>query len=149
MQTHAVEGLFLSIQFHSGCDNAGRGIYVEVLPVSVTTSSLQEGIADLSVHPLICVCCMYLIHRQAWGLLLWAGAGDSLSACELYLQRLTAKNIYSFTVLGQIWTFYLQGFCGHAWAVETRCKNDTGIIYYHIMLINHLNTNYVLQLGVN
>lgn len=68
--THAVEGLFFSIQFHSRCDDTRHRIDVEVLPVSVTGSGLQEGIADLPVHPLIRVGCMHLIHWQAWRLLL-------------------------------------------------------------------------------
>ena len=71
--THAVEGLFLSIQFHSGSDDPRYGVNMKVLPVSVTGSSLQESIADLSIHPLIRVCCVHLIHREARGLLLQAG----------------------------------------------------------------------------
>lgn len=51
--TYAIEGLFLSVQLYSSCDNSRYGINAEVFPVFVTCSSLQEGISDLSIHTLI------------------------------------------------------------------------------------------------
>lgn len=51
--TYAVEGLFLSVKFHSGSNDSGDGINAEVFPVSVPCSCLQEGIADLSIHSLV------------------------------------------------------------------------------------------------
>lgn len=72
-RTHAVEGLFFTIQLHRGGDDSGYGVDVKVLPVSVTGSGLEERIADLSIHTLIRVCCMDLVHREAGGLLLQEG----------------------------------------------------------------------------
>lgn len=71
--THAVEGLFFSIQLYGGSDDSRYGIDMKVLPVSITGSSLQESIADLSIHPLIGVCCVNLIYWEARGLLLKVG----------------------------------------------------------------------------
>lgn len=68
--THAVQGLFFSVQFHCGHNDSGHGVDVEVFPVSVTRSSLQEAIADLSVHSLVRVRCVHLIHGQSRGLFL-------------------------------------------------------------------------------
>lgn len=79
-----MEGLFFSVQFHSRRDDSRYGIYVEVFPVSVTCSSLQEGIADLSIHALVRVCGVHLVHRQAWRLLLHGGQRTSVCLCELY-----------------------------------------------------------------
>lgn len=71
--THAVDGLVLSIQFGSSRDDSCDGIDVEVFPVSVTCPSLQEGVAYLSIHPLIAVCGGNVVHHHVGGLLLQGG----------------------------------------------------------------------------
>lgn len=76
-----MEGLLFSVQFHSSYDDSRDGVDAEVFPVSVTCSSLQEAIADLSIHPLVRVCCMHLVNRQAWRLLLHGGQRLSVCAC--------------------------------------------------------------------
>lgn len=78
-----MQGLFLSVQFHSCCDDSRQGLDVEVFPVSVTCSSLQECVADFPIHALIRVCCMHLIHWQAWRLLLHRGRRQPVCLCEL------------------------------------------------------------------
>lgn len=72
--THTVQGLLLSVQFDGGGDDSCNSINVEVIPVSVPSSCLEEGIAHLSIHPLIPICRKHLVHQQAWGLLLQGGA---------------------------------------------------------------------------
>lgn len=62
--------MFLSVQFHRSGDDSRHGVDVEVFPVPVPGSCLQEGVADLSVHALVRVGGMDLVHRQAWRLLL-------------------------------------------------------------------------------
>lgn len=74
--THAVEALLLPVELHCRGDDSGRGINVEMFPVPVAASGLQETIAHLPVHSLVRVRCINLVHWQAWGLFLWTKDSD-------------------------------------------------------------------------
>ena len=69
-ETYAVKGLFLAVQFHGRGDDSSKGVDVEVLPVPVPCSRLQEGVTHLPIHPFILISRKHLIHYQTWGLLL-------------------------------------------------------------------------------
>lgn len=68
--THAVEALLFSVELHRRGDDSGCGVDVEVFPVPVAASGLQETVAHLSIHSLVSVCCIDLVHWQARRLLL-------------------------------------------------------------------------------
>ena len=72
-ETHAVQGLFLTVQLDSSGDDPSQSIDVEVLPVPVPSPGLQEGVAHLTIYTLITICSKHLVHQQAWGLLLHKG----------------------------------------------------------------------------
>uniref|UniRef100_A0A671QQ29 Uncharacterized protein n=1 Tax=Sinocyclocheilus anshuiensis TaxID=1608454 RepID=A0A671QQ29_9TELE len=72
-KTHTVQSLFLSVQCNRSGDHSGHCINMEVLPVSISCSSLQEAVPDLSIHPLILVCGKHFIHHQPRWLFLAIG----------------------------------------------------------------------------
>lgn len=89
--THAVEALLFSVQLHRRGDDPGRGVNVEVFPVPVAASSLQKTVAHLSIHSLVRVCCIYLVHWQARRLFLCTEKGLFLTE----LLKLGSTWIYS------------------------------------------------------